>query len=170
MSVITPALLQRILDGYRLPPRGTHGLTHWARVLENGRRLAPASGADLHVVELFSVFHDARRMNEAVDNGHGWRGLKLARKLRGRFFELEEEQFALLEQACGYHTSGRTEADPSVQVCWDADRLDLLRVGIRPRPDRLCTEAARDPALLDWANERALRRFVPALIREEWGL
>lgn len=170
MSLLTPALLKRILDGYSLPPRGTHGITHWARVLENGRRLAAPASADLDVVELFSVFHDARRINEAVDHGHGLRGLKLARELRGSFFELDDGRFKLLEHACAAHTSGHTRADPSVQVCWDADRLDLLRAGIRPNPDHLCTEAAKDPALIEWANARARARFVPALLREEWGL
>jgi uncharacterized protein len=39
-----------------------------------------------------------------------------------------------------------------VQTCWDADRLDLGRVGIIPRPDRLCTEEARDPVLFERAD------------------
>lgn len=170
MSFINPSLLVHILDGYMLPARGTHGLTHWARVLENGRRLAEQTGADLQVVELFAVFHDARRMNEAVDRGHGRRGSQLARELRGKAFDMDDGRFALLEYACDEHTSGLTSADRSVQVCWDSDRLDLLRVGIRPSPRLLCTEAAIDPLLLDWANERARNRFVPALIEEEWGL
>ncbi len=29
------------------------------------------------------------------------------------------------------------------KTCWDADRLDLPRVGIIPKKDRLCTEAAK---------------------------
>ncbi len=170
MSFLNPALLATILEGYRLPPRGTHGITHWARVLENGRKLAEQTGADLQVVELFAVFHDSRRMNEARDHGHGKRGSQLARELRGRAFDLDDGRFALLEYACDEHTSGLTAADRSVQVCWDSDRLDLLRVGIRPHPRLLCTEAAQDPGVLDWANERASVRFVPALIEEEWGL
>ena len=48
-------------------------------------------------------------------------------------------------------------ADITVQTCWDADRLDLGRVGIIPRPDRLCTEEARDPVLLDIAYRRSVR-------------
>ena len=31
------------------------------------------------------------------------------------------------------------------------------RVGIKPHPNRLCTEAARDPAMLEWAYHRSLR-------------
>ena len=170
MTLLTPFLLSRILDGYALPLTGTHGIAHWARVLENGRRLEEAEGADREVVELFAVFHDARRVNEWLDHGHGKRGAELARELRGSYFEVDDARFALLEQACNEHTSGHTRADISVQVCWDADRLDLLRVGTRPRPDLLCTEAARLPETMEWANQRARDRYVPDLIRLEWGI
>lgn len=170
MSILTPSLLSEILAGYLLPPRGTHGITHWARVLEIGRRLVEQTGADLQVVELFSVFHDSRRMNEAVDRGHGRRGAQLARQMRGNAFDLDDGRFELLEYACNEHTSGLTTADRTVQVCWDSDRLDLLRVGIRPHPRLLCTEAAQEAAMLEWANARAGVRFVPALIEQEWGL
>src|SRR5512141_3319602 len=125
MSTLTPFLLSRILDGYSLPRAGTHGIAHWARVLENGREVARLSGADIDVVELFAVFHDARRLNEAWDHGHGKRGAELARELRGTYFELDDTRFSLLEYACREHTSGLTQADLSVQACWDADRLDL---------------------------------------------
>jgi uncharacterized protein len=170
LSLLTPILLSRILEGYSLSRTGTHGVAHWARVLENGRKVARLSEADLDVVELFSIFHDARRVNEAWDHGHGKRGAELARELRGTYFDLDDKRFAMLEYACQEHTSGLTQADISVQACWDADRLDLLRVGTRPRPDRLCTPAARDPEMIAWANGRACRRDVPNLIREEWGL
>jgi len=64
-----PAILRAILPGYPLPHDGTHGLTHWARVLENGLRLCEATGADTEVVTLFAIFHDARRVNEYRDQG-----------------------------------------------------------------------------------------------------
>lgn len=35
-----PAILQAILREYARPVRGLHGVTHWARVLENGLRIA----------------------------------------------------------------------------------------------------------------------------------
>jgi hypothetical protein len=38
--VLQPGLIAAILAQYRLPPFGIHGVTHWGRVLENGRRLA----------------------------------------------------------------------------------------------------------------------------------
>ena len=38
----------------------------------------------------------------------------------------------LLIEALTYHSDGYTVGDITVKVCWDADRLDLGHVGIRP--------------------------------------
>jgi uncharacterized protein len=170
MPILTPALVDAILQQYRLPLRGLHGLSHWARVLENGRLLAARTGARLEVVELFALFHDSRRLSDNGDPFHGARGAKLAAQYRGQWFDLPDEDFRLLQTACTQHTFGRTQADPIVQVCWDADRLDLNRVGILPRSSRLCTAAARDPDVLAWANERAARRVLPGWVASEWGI
>ena len=167
---LKPELVQTILQGYELPLFGTHGISHWARVLENGHRLVEQTGADLEVVELFAVFHDSRRRNEGWDIGHGSRGAALAASLRGSAFQLSDPKFRQLEIACVQHTDGLMEANITIQVCWDSDRLDLLRAGIRPDPDMLCTEAARDPELIRWANERSIKRFKPSLILDEWGI
>ena len=166
--MITGSLLRAIVDRYRLSLDGVHGLAHWARVLENGRRLAASTGADPRVVELFAVFHDACRRGESVDHGHGRRGARLAAQLRGRHYELDDPAFELLVLACEDHTAGHCEGDVTVRTCWDADRLDLLRCHIEPVPERLCTTAARDPELLAWANDRARRRVEPPLLVERW--
>jgi len=78
---MTEELLRSVLAGYSLPCDGAHGLTHWGRVMENGRRLAEITGADVRVVELFALFHDCRRVNEGTDPGHGRRGAAHARTL-----------------------------------------------------------------------------------------
>jgi uncharacterized protein len=168
--MLTPSLLAAILDGYRLAPDGIHGVSHWARVLENGLRLAAETGADPAVVELFAVFHDARRFNEGRDPGHGRRGGELARSLRGTAFELAEAPFLLLHRACCGHTGGSEDPDVTVRTCWDADRLDLGRVGISPDPRLLCTPAARDPQIIAWAYGRSAQWMVPELVEKQWGL
>lgn len=139
-------------------------------MLENGRRLAPSTGADLVVVQLFAVFHDARRVNEGRDHGHGRRGADLALSLRGQMTGLSDPQMSLLVYACQHHTDGQTEAEPTIQACWDADRLDLGRVGIRLNPELLCTGAARDPATRRWAAERAAKWRLPGWVLDEWGI
>jgi uncharacterized protein len=168
--MIPKELLSVILEQYSLPVFGVHGVSHWARVLENGRVLSERTGANLRVVELFAVFHDSRRINEDIDRSHGTRGALLAAQLRGSLFDLPDADFHLLQRACVQHTDGETRANLTMQVCWDSDRLDLYRVSILPKPERLCTGAARDPAVIAWANERASTRMVPELVWQEWGL
>lgn len=163
-----PAIMQAILDGYVLPLRGYHGIVHWARVLENGFRISDVNGGDREIVTLFALFHDSRRVNEHRDNGHGLRGGELARSLRGSLVHLDDERFELLFEACRLHTDGLTTGSPTLEACWDADRLDLGRVGITPRSDRLCTDAAR--ALIDWANERATNQHEPEGVLTSWGV
>ncbi len=168
--MLTPELVHKILVQYPLPIMGVHGVSHWARVLENGLRIAAESGANIQVVQLFAIFHDSRRKNEGIDPGHGRRGGDLAAKMRGDWFDLPEDEFELLYVACRDHTKGRTKGDITVQTCWDADRLDLGRVGFIPSPKYLCTEAAKSSETLDWAYKRSLVRFVPPLIKADWGL
>ena len=162
------AILRAVLAGYALPARGYHGVVHWARVLENGVRVGAATGADLEVVALFALFHDARRVNESYDRDHGRRGGDFARTLRGGLVHLDDARFELLFTACDLHTDGHTTGDPTLLACWDADRLDLGRVGIEPRPDRLCTHEGR--ALIPWASGRAVAGHEPAAVLSAWGV
>ncbi len=168
--MISKGLMETILQRYALSPGGIHGLSHWARVLETGRNLAHRTGARIEVVELFAVFHDAQRLNDGWDREHGYRGAELAGEVRGDRFQLSDGDFDLLYQACRDHTDGTTAADITVQTCWDADRLDLGRVRIALDRKYLCTEAARDPTVMIWADRRSREGFVPELIREEWDL
>jgi uncharacterized protein len=151
--MISQELIRSILGRYTLPLEGVHGVPHWARVLENGRRLLRLTGANSDVVELFAVFHDSQRINEGIDDGHGLRGAELAGELCGVEYELTDGDFDLLIQACNLHTEGYVDGDITLQTCWDADRLDLERVGITPRSEKLCTDGARDPNHLKWAIE-----------------
>lgn len=164
------SLLRAILDEYILPWDGDHGIAHWARVLENGQRLAMETNASTAVVTLFAVLHDSKRVNEITDPNHGSRAADFARSIRGKFFDLPEHEFQLLFTACAGHTHERTHADITIQTCWDADRLDLGRVGVRPHPARLCTEAARRSEIINWADGRACFHVVPEFVRPEWGI
>jgi len=164
------AIVHRILEDYALPWYGLHGVGHWARVLENGLRLARATGADVEIVRLFAVFHDSCRINEGVDAGHGHRGAGLAAQLQGDLFELSDAGFGLLHDACANHTDGLTDANITIQTCWDADRLDLGRVGTMPEPRLLCTNVAREPGILKWADGRGAFQLVPETVCRDWGL
>ena len=148
-------LLQHLRQQFQIDWWGHHGIAHWARVRANGLMLVDQTGANRHVVELFSFFHDSRRFNEHVDDGHGARGAELASRLKGRYFDATDEEMDLLHFACVHHSDGMTKGDVTVLTCWDADRLDLGRVGITPNAKYLGTEVARTAAVMAKANRRA---------------
>lgn len=157
-TLVAPDLMAEIRDGFALSLDGIHGESHWARVCENGLLLAERTGADPQVVEFFAYLHDSQRLNDGADREHGQRAADYVRALGPRLAPLSESQIETLAYACHYHTAGLIEAELTVQVCWDADRLDLGRVGITPHPARLCTPAAREPEVIEWA------------LRRSWGL
>jgi uncharacterized protein len=150
-----PRLIACLRDQFRINWLGHHGIPHWARVRANGLMLSRETGANAHVVELFAWFHDSRRANEYQDDGHGARGAALAKELRGQFFDATDDEMDLLVHACSHHSDGLMEDDVTVMTCWDADRLDLGRVGMVPEAQYLCTDAARLDAILKKANHRS---------------
>ncbi len=170
MTLNIPLILSAILDEYELSVNGTHGVSHWARVMENGLRLAEETGANVEVLRLFAVFHDSKRINEGTDPDHGQRGADFASELRGSMFDLPDHEFNLLYRACAGHTHERTHPDITIQTCWDSDRLDLGRVGIMPHPSRLCTEVAKRRETILWADGRASFFVVPDFVSSEWGI
>ena len=97
MELNIPLILHAVLEDYALPWGGDHGVVHWARVYENGLRLAEETGAIVDVVRFFAVLHDSRRINEHTDPEHGPRAAEFARTLRGRLFDLTDHEFHLLD-------------------------------------------------------------------------
>ena len=123
-----------------------HGPSHWRRVERNGLLVASQSGAVEEVVRLFAVFHDSRREHDGWENTHGSRGAAYAASLRGVLFDLSDEHFELLHYACTWHTHGRLSDEPTIGTCWDADRLDLGRVGTLPDAEYMSTSYGREIA------------------------
>ena len=119
-----------------------HGLDHWKRVEANGLYLAGLYGADKTVVAYFAYFHDCMRHNEEIDHGHGWRGAEFAEKHR-KLIDLDDDQFRIFYDACRWHTDDSAHECITLNICRDADRLDLSRVGIKPDPEYLFTEEAK---------------------------
>jgi len=109
-----------------------HGPRHWARVERNGLYLCQLNGADETVVRLFALFHDSMRENDGRDMEHGARAAKYAQSLFGKEYQLTADRFNLLYYACQYHTKQRVTEDKTIGTCWDADRLDIGRVGMTP--------------------------------------
>ena len=154
--MINRPLLRRLRQDFRLDWHGIHGVSHWARVRLNGVLLARHTGARTDVVELFAFLHDSQRRHDGRDRDHGRRAASYVLALQGEIIHLDREGLEMLTHACACHSDGHTEADVTVQTCWDADRLDLGRVGIRLDPARLCTPASRTAEMIRPAVARSL--------------
>lgn len=155
-ALITPDFLADLKKEYQMDWNGLHGFSHWCRVRENGILLANENGANRKVVEYFAFFHDNQRWNDGEDPDHGRRASRLIRGKFANTLDLTPTELDLLCHACDDHNDGQIEADITVQTCWDADRLDLMRAGIHPDPQYLCTKEAKRPETIAWATARSI--------------
>ena len=141
-----------------------HGERHWQCVAHAGADLCrEVPGADRLVVFYFALLHDAMRESDGTDPEHGRRAAALAGELAtAGLLPLDEGQSALLELACELHAEGQVAKDPTLGTCWDADRLNLWRVGITVDPGLLSTPPAR---------RREWMEGAPAIAREgyDWA-
>ena len=142
----TQPLMDAILNQF-IPGRDSiHGPSHWQRVEAFGLKLAEGTDANIAVIRLFALFHDACRLHDGSDRDHGPRGAELAARWRDKYFTLPDKAFDQLTYACKWHTKKRLCDDLTIAICWDADRLDLTRIGATVNPYFLNTEQARQLA------------------------
>ena len=124
----------------------THGLSHWQRVERNGIILSLENGAvregvNVKVVRAFAYLHDKCRVDDCEDIEHGVRAADMLPGIRNTVLkDFTDDELALLQQACRYHTTKRRTGNATIDICFDADRLDLGRVDIDPNPRKMATE------------------------------
>ena len=160
MPLNLPLILHTVLEDYTLPWNGFHGVAHWARVLENGLRLAEEIGcrhrggpALCRAARLPAVQRAPRP--GARPARCGARAVASGRRISSSPISTSG---CCIAPALG-HTHERTHPDVTIQTCWDADRLDLGRVGMMPDPRYLSTEIARRQETIWWADGRATSWF-----------
>jgi uncharacterized protein len=164
---IIPKALAVVRPVFRLNYQdGVHGVPHWSRVWYHGRRIARSLDVNPAILAWFAFLHDSQRHNDHRDPLHGQRAADFALALRREsvIVELNAAEFEHLCEAMRLHSDGHTEGEAAIRACWDADRLDLARVGIQPEAKRLCTPFARTRKVLLEAcrmaeGERRNRRF-----------
>jgi uncharacterized protein len=159
-AIPSPATLLAAIDaGCTNRDSAIHGPAHWRCVAWTGLELlAETTAADPAVVLLFAMFHDCMRLNDGHDPLHGPRAAEFARSLHGQHYCLADVQLRRLTNACHGHTTERFSNDPTIAVCWDADRLNLWRIGVRPDVAFLSTAVARRPETIQWAARLAGQR------------
>ncbi len=136
------------LNGWQLGE--THGLPHWQRVERNGIMLSTEihdkkayihKDINVKVVRLFAYLHDKCRLDNGTDLEHGVRAANMLCSIRKTILkDLTDEEFSLLETACRLHTTELKTGNLTIDTCFDADRLDLERVGIIPFHNKMATQ------------------------------
>ncbi len=139
-----------------------HGVAHWARVYRFGMLLADALGLsekERLVVALFAWTHDLARNDDLHGREHAKEGADYIRQISCQLFEnFPEDILDITSIAIKYHSHGlnveeflhefpleKSAAWPRASLlnvwgcCWDADRLDLLRLNIFPDDSRMST-------------------------------
>jgi len=170
-GVITPELVTLAMNVFDLDLMGLHGVGHWIRVWENSLALAHHTpGVNVRVIELFAWLHDICRVSEGGDIDHGRRAACILNEMGQSdvdyYFSntVSPADIWWLIKAIREHRGGlpttKPATNPTVGVCWDADRLDLARLHNVIRLDLLSTEAAKTKEMLDWSAERATRPVV----------
>ncbi|TNF91951.1 MAG: hypothetical protein EP297_14510 [Gammaproteobacteria bacterium] len=154
--MIRSEILVLIENHARLFKSVIHGLPHWKTVERNGLYLAQHTGADPNVVSYFAYFHDCMRVNEDHDPEHGPRATAFIKEYR-HLLDLTGDQLDMLCRACSGHTHGMKCHDSTVCTCWDADRLDIGRIGVKPNSKYLFNDEAK--RIADEQDEMTLIRY-----------
>jgi uncharacterized protein len=101
------------------------------------------------VVFLFGLLHDCRREDDGKDPKHGPRAATFAATLADEgLLNLPAQSQAILERACELHSEGLTvvpdgRTAATIGACWDADRLNLVRLSTLPDDSLLSTTEAK---------------------------
>jgi len=155
------ALLDAVFAGSTRRRSPLHGEGHWLRVGKMGYEIAKRSqGYDACILFLFCLLHDTQRQSEGRDPDHGLRAAQFAERLQGTAFTLSNAQLETLIYALTYHNKGKKSDDITIGLCWDADRLNLWRVGIKPSAKYLSTEPAKTRKMIMLGMRVQIQKFT----------
>ena len=139
-------LIQHVLRLSTSQYSRVHGTDHWKQTIWAAAQILISDcEADPVVALLFGLLHDSLRQSEGYDHGHGLRAATVVTEMaKEKLIELSDSQLERLWVACAYHSDGLVTLDPTIAVCWDADRIGLWRLGRKPEPSGMSTVMMRD--------------------------
>lgn len=151
-------LLAEARDGARLAHEPMHGEPHWRAVAWAGLRIrAHAPGVSPGVLVAFGLLHDCRRETDDWDPEHGDRAALVAARSRPLKRLLGAEGRDLVSEACRLHERGMSRPEAlAIGACWDADRVNLVRLGFRLDPRYFTVLTPEDGSLDAVAAETRL--------------
>ncbi len=158
-NIIPKKILKEIIDNFYLDlDNGVHGIDHWTRVLINGIQLSERNkNINKNIIIAFAFFHDIKRTVEDKEPEHGYNGGRYLLKYKYKI-NLTKEELNTCYEACVDHTNVKNHTDINIGACWDADRLDLYRVGVMPDLDYLNLEESKNKELIKETTARSWQK------------
>lgn len=114
---------------------------HLRQVALTAGRLAAALGEDIESAIVAGFLHDCGRTDDGGGTCHAYDSSIIARKAIAAL-----DPHLDVDRLCdgiARHADGDVTQDALIGCLWDADRLDLTRIGVDPDPDLLSTPVAR---------------------------
>jgi uncharacterized protein len=134
--------IEEIVKPFMKNEEGIHGLAHSLRAAHFAKMIAKSEcPGSLDDTIIGAFLHDIGRTDDSNDRTHASRSAEIAEELLKRHWpDLNHEKilFAIMR-----HGDGLISEDPIIGTIWDADRLDLSRLGIKINPELISTEKAR---------------------------
>lgn len=121
---------------------GIHGESHIRNVVKLAKRISRRECPQYtNDVIVGAALHDVGRRDDFGGNEHAVRGSRIAKGVIKSYWpNLHADKIV---EAIKYHTGGLTTSDPLIGSIWDADRLDLVRLGKRIDISLLSTKTAK---------------------------
>ena len=130
-----------IFNSYTLK-EGLHGLNHVKRVVENAKTIAKNECPNHYDdIVMGAYLHDIGRVNDNGGNEHALQGFEISKQLLAKYWPHLDHRKILT--AIKEHADSLITDDPLIGSIWDADRLDLTRLGIKINPELLSTKTAK---------------------------
>ena len=112
-----------------------HGELHWRAVSQAGIEIAKLNGGRTEIAMAFGLIHDSQRLCDDWDPEHGLRAAKWASKSKRLLDLIGKDGRDIVAAAARDHEKGKVTQDRNIGTCWDADRINLWRVGLMPHAD-----------------------------------
>lgn len=151
-----PTLLEALKENFCLKDSDYHNIKHWNRVYKISKFISSHYNIESDIFKYFALFHDVGRKDDDHNFEHGEDGRKLAIKYR-KYIDLNDDEFEKLIYACKWHTkpldiNNKLYKDKIVTICWDSDKLDLVRLNIQINNDKLFNKFSKSTEALNFAK------------------
>ena len=125
---------------------GLHGMSHLRRVASTAGRIASLISEDVEAAVVTGFLHDCARTDDGGGTSHAHDSACVAKNILPTCYpHLDVDRLCA---GIAGHADGVVTDDLLIGSVWDADRLDLVRLGIEVDLGLLSTSVARRVAIV----------------------